>query len=98
MRDPAPAPLDYLKTSGGIFVDQAIHDIDCARYLVGEVEAVHAWGAVRVDPRIGEMGDVDTTNLSLRFANGALGVIQNSSGRSTATTCAPRSLGPKASW
>ncbi|MDW8091951.1 MAG: inositol 2-dehydrogenase [Meiothermus sp.] len=78
MRDPAPAPLDYLKTSGGIFVDQAIHDIDCARYLVGEVEAVHAWGAVRVDPRIGEIGDVDTTNLSLRFVGGALGVIQNS--------------------
>ncbi|RDI95319.1 inositol 2-dehydrogenase [Meiothermus sp. QL-1] len=78
MRDPAPPPLDYLKASGGLFVDQAIHDIDCARYLVGEVVAVHAWGEVRVDPRIGEIGDVDTTNLSLRFANGALGVIQNS--------------------
>ncbi len=78
MRDPAPPSLDYLKTSGGLFLDQAIHDIDCARYLVGEVEAVHAWGTVRVDPQIGELGDVDTTNLSLRFANGALGVIQNS--------------------
>ncbi|WP_026234836.1 inositol 2-dehydrogenase [Calidithermus timidus] len=78
MRDPAPAPLDYLKGSGGIFIDQSIHDIDCARFLVGEVEEVHAWGAVRVDPRIGEIGDVDTTNLSLRFASGALGVIQNS--------------------
>jgi len=78
MRDPAPAPLDYLRGSGGIFIDQSIHDIDCARFLVGEVEEVHAWGAVRVDPRIGEIGDVDTTNLSLRFANGALGVIQNS--------------------
>ncbi|PZA06785.1 MULTISPECIES: inositol 2-dehydrogenase [unclassified Meiothermus] len=78
MRDPAPAPLEYLQGSGGIFIDQSIHDIDCARFLVGEVEEVHAWGAVRVDPRIGEIGDVDTTNLSLRFANGALGVIQNS--------------------
>lgn len=78
MRDPAPAPLEYLKGSGGIFIDQSIHDIDCARFLVGEVEEVHAWGAVRVDPQIGEIGDVDTTNLSLRFANGALGVIQNS--------------------
>jgi len=78
MRDPAPAPLEYLRTSGGLFVDMAIHDIDCARFLVGEVEEVQAWGAVRVDPRIGEIGDVDTTNLSLRFANGALGVIQNS--------------------
>lgn len=78
MRDPAPAPLEYLAGSGGIFIDQSIHDIDCARFLVGEVEEVHAWGAVRVDPRIGEIGDVDTTNLSLRFAGGALGVIQNS--------------------
>ncbi|RIH89256.1 scyllo-inositol 2-dehydrogenase (NAD(+)) [Calidithermus roseus] len=78
MRDPAPAPLEYLKGSGGIFIDQSIHDIDCARFLVGEVEEVHAWGAVRVDPQIGEIGDVDTTNLSLRFTNGALGVIQNS--------------------
>lgn len=78
MRDPAPPPLDYLKVSGGIFLDQSIHDIDCARFLVGEVEEVMAWGAVNVDPAIGEIGDVDTTHLSLRFANGALGVIQNS--------------------
>lgn len=78
MRDPGPPPLDYLRVSGGIFLDQSIHDIDCARFLVGEVEEVMAWGAVHVDPAIGEIGDVDTTNLSLRFANGALGVIQNS--------------------
>lgn len=78
MRDPAPPTLDYLQVSGGIFLDQSIHDIDCARFLVGEVEEVLAWGAVRVDQAIGEIGDVDTTNLSLRFANGALGVIQNS--------------------
>lgn len=78
MRDPAPAPIEYLKVSGGIFIDQSIHDIDCARFLVGDVEEVHAWGAVNVDPKIGEIGDVDTTNLSLRFSNGALGVIQNS--------------------
>ncbi|HEU4740976.1 MAG TPA: inositol 2-dehydrogenase [Meiothermus sp.] len=78
MRDPAPPALDYLKVSGGIFLDQSIHDIDCARFLVGEVEEVSAWGAVRVDPAIGEIGDVDTTNLSLRFVSGALGVIQNS--------------------
>jgi len=78
MRDPAPPPVEYLKGSGGIFVDMSIHDIDCARFLVGEVEEVLAWGAVRVDPKIAEVGDVDTVNLSLRFANGVLGVIQNS--------------------
>lgn len=78
MRDPAPPPVEYLKSSGGIFVDMSIHDIDCARFLVGEVEEVLAWGAVRTDPKIAEVGDVDTVNLSLKFVNGALGVIQNS--------------------
>ena len=78
MRDPNPPPLEYLKGSGGMFVDQSIHELDCARFLVGEVEEVSAWGAVLVDPAIGETGDVDTGMISLRFKNGALGVIQNS--------------------
>lgn len=78
MRDPAPPPLEYLKNSGGMFIDQSIHDIDCARFLVGEVEEVMAWGAVRIDPKIGQLGDIDTASINLRFANGALGVIQNS--------------------
>ncbi|MER3553969.1 MAG: inositol 2-dehydrogenase [Meiothermus sp.] len=77
-RDPAPPSLEYLRGSGGIFCDQAIHDIDIARFLVGEVEEVSAWGAVNVDPAIGEMGDADTATTLLRFANGALGVIENS--------------------
>jgi myo-inositol 2-dehydrogenase / D-chiro-inositol 1-dehydrogenase len=77
-RDPAPPPLEYLRVSGGIFCDQAIHDIDIARFLVGEVAEVSAWGAVRVDPAIGEIGDVDTVTSLLRFTNGALGVIENS--------------------
>lgn len=77
-RDPAPPPLEYLKISGGIFCDQAIHDIDIARFLVGEVTEVSVWGASRVDPRIGEMGDADTVTSLLRFENGALGVIENS--------------------
>ena len=77
-RDPAPPPLEYLRISGGIFCDQAIHDIDIARFLVGEVSEVSVWGASRVDPRIGEMGDADTVTSLLRFENGALGVIENS--------------------
>ena len=77
-RDPAPPPLEYLKISGGIFCDQAIHDIDIARFLIGEVAEVSVWGASRVDPRIGEMGDADTATSLLRFENGALGVIENS--------------------
>ncbi len=78
-RDPAPPPIEYVKVSGGMFFDMTIHDFDMARYLLGsEVEEVYAAGSVLVDPGIGEAGDVDTAVITLRFANGALGVIDNS--------------------
>lgn len=78
-RDPAPPPVDYIKKSGGIFLDMTIHDFDMARYLVGaEVEEVYATGNVLVDPAIGEAGDLDTVAVTLRFENGALGMIENS--------------------
>jgi myo-inositol 2-dehydrogenase/D-chiro-inositol 1-dehydrogenase len=78
-RDPAPPPISYVKVSGGIFLDMAIHDFDMARYLMGsEVEQVYAAGAVLVDPEIGKAGDIDTAVTTLYFANGALGVIDNS--------------------
>jgi len=77
-RDPAPPPLAYLRVSGGIFFDQALHEFDIARFLVGEVAEVSAWGAVRVAPEIAEMGDADTTVTVLRFESGALGVVENS--------------------
>lgn len=78
-RDPAPPPVSYIKVSGGIFLDMMIHDFDMARYLSGsEVEEVYARGAVLVDPEIGKAGDVDTAIVTLKFANGAIGVIDNS--------------------
>lgn len=78
-RDPAPPPLAYVKVSGGIFLDMTIHDFDMARFQAGsEVEEVYAVGAVLVDPEIGKAGDVDTAIITLKFANGALGVIDNS--------------------
>jgi len=78
-RDPAPPPAQYVASSGGIFLDMTIHDFDMARFLSGsEVTEVHAYGAVLVDPEIGKAGDVDTAVVSLRFANGALGIIENS--------------------
>lgn len=78
-RDPAPPPVDYIKVSGGIFLDMTIHDFDMARYLSGsEVTEVFAQGAVLVDPAIGAAGDVDTAIVTLKFENGALGVIDNS--------------------
>ena len=78
-RDPAPPPLEYVKVSGGIFLDMTIHDFDMARYLsVSEVEEVYAQGAVLIDPAIGQVGDVDTAIITLKFKNGAMGVIDNS--------------------
>ncbi len=78
-RDPEPPPIDYVKVSGGIFLDMTIHDFDMARYLMGgEVDEVYAAGGVMVDPAIGEVGDIDTAAITLRFANGAIGTIDNS--------------------
>jgi myo-inositol 2-dehydrogenase/D-chiro-inositol 1-dehydrogenase len=78
-RDPAPPPIAYVKVSGGIFLDMTIHDFDMARFLMGrEVEVIYAAGGVLVDPAIGEAGDVDTAILTLHFAGGGLGIIDNS--------------------
>jgi myo-inositol 2-dehydrogenase/D-chiro-inositol 1-dehydrogenase len=78
-RDPAPPPIAYVKISGGLFVDMAIHDFDMARYLIGsEIDEVFVQAAVRIDPAIGETGDVDTAVTMLRFVNGVIGTIDNS--------------------
>jgi len=78
-RDPAPPPIGYIRVSGGIFLDMTIHDFDMARYLSGsEVSEVYVNGAVLVDPAIGEEGDIDTAVITLKFKNGAIGVIDNS--------------------
>jgi myo-inositol 2-dehydrogenase / D-chiro-inositol 1-dehydrogenase len=78
-RDPAPPPIEYIKVSGGIFLDMTIHDFDMARYLMcSEVTQIYAAGGVRVDPKIGEAGDIDTAVVTLHFENGALGTIDNS--------------------
>jgi myo-inositol 2-dehydrogenase/D-chiro-inositol 1-dehydrogenase len=78
-RDPAPPSLDYVRVSGGIFLDMTIHDFDMARFLTGsEVHSVHAVGAVRVDPAIGAIGDFDTAVVTLEMKSGALVAIDNS--------------------
>ncbi len=77
-RDPQPPPIEYIRASGGLFLDMTIHDFDMARFQAGEVEQVYAGGTVLVDPAIGQAGDVDTAVITLHFANGALGVIDNS--------------------
>jgi myo-inositol 2-dehydrogenase/D-chiro-inositol 1-dehydrogenase len=78
-RDPEPPPLAYVKVSGGIFLDMTVHDFDMARFVTGsEVEEVYARGEVRVDPAIGEAGDLDTAVVTLRHGDGTLTLIDNS--------------------
>ncbi|MGH7920629.1 MAG: inositol 2-dehydrogenase [Candidatus Dormibacteraceae bacterium] len=78
-RDPAPPPPGYAASSGGMFLDMTIHDFDMARYLTGsEVVEVSALGAIRIDPDLEALGDVDTAVVTLRHANGCLTVIDNS--------------------
>ena len=78
-RDPAPPPLAYVRTSGGIFLDMTIHDFDMARFVTGsEVLEVFARGAVMIEPELTELGDVDTAVITLVHENGCLTTIDNS--------------------
>jgi myo-inositol 2-dehydrogenase / D-chiro-inositol 1-dehydrogenase len=78
-RDPAPPPMAYVRTSGGIFLDMTIHDFDMARFVTGsEVVEVYARGAVRVDPAFAEERDVDTAMVVLVHENGCMTSIDNS--------------------
>ncbi|KGI69022.1 Gfo/Idh/MocA family oxidoreductase [Mycolicibacterium rufum] len=74
--DPAPPPMDYIKGSGGIFRDCAVHDFDVIRWVTGqEVVEVYATGSVQGDPLFTEYGDVDTAAIVVRFDGGALGLV-----------------------
>jgi len=78
-RDPDHQPMEYIKVSGGIFMDMTIHDFDMARYLAGsEVVEVTAYGTALSGAGYEKMGDIDTAIVMMKFENGALGVIDNS--------------------
>jgi myo-inositol 2-dehydrogenase/D-chiro-inositol 1-dehydrogenase len=78
-RDPEAPPVEYVKVSGGIFLDMTIHDFDMVRYLSGsEIEEVYAAGEVLIDSKIGEVGDIDTAVITLKLKNGGIAVIDNS--------------------
>ena len=75
-RDPALPTYKYIESSGGIYFDSMIHDFDLARYHSGsEVTEVYALGAALIDPKVRELGDVDTALVSLTFESGAIGSI-----------------------
>jgi myo-inositol 2-dehydrogenase/D-chiro-inositol 1-dehydrogenase len=77
-RDTYPPSLKFLLGSGGLFQDMAVHDLDLARFLVGEVAEVQAWGSVLIDERFAQANDADTAVTLLRFHNGVLGVMETS--------------------
>jgi myo-inositol 2-dehydrogenase/D-chiro-inositol 1-dehydrogenase len=77
-RDPEPPTLEYVRTSGGLFLDMMIHDFDMARFVTGsEVVEVFARGGVRVAPEFAQAGDIDTAIVTLVHASGCLTAIDN---------------------
>jgi myo-inositol 2-dehydrogenase/D-chiro-inositol 1-dehydrogenase len=77
-REPEVPPTSYIKASGGMFLDTTIHDLDMARFLLGdEIEEIYASGRT-VDDAVAEAGDIDTTLVTMRYRNGALGIIDGS--------------------
>jgi myo-inositol 2-dehydrogenase/D-chiro-inositol 1-dehydrogenase len=73
-RDSPRPSIEYLKTSGGMYHDTAVHDIDMLCWIVGEEPVgVFAQGSV-FDPEIASVGDVDTIAITLKFPSGALAV------------------------
>ncbi|WP_342048378.1 inositol 2-dehydrogenase [Bacillus sp. OTU530] len=71
-RDPGSPPEAYIQTSGGIFLDLAIHEYDIARFLIGdEVKSVKTLGNVLVHPFMNKYGDVDQSITFMNFQNGA---------------------------
>jgi len=77
-RDPELPSKEFLKVSGGMFLDMTIHDFDMARFQIGEVDEVYAIGNVLIDPDLNTFGDIDTDIVTLKFKNGAIGAIDNS--------------------
>ncbi len=78
-RDPGAPPLEYIKSSGGLFLDMTIHDFDVARFVVEkEVVEVYAKGAVLIDEAIGKAGDIDTAVITLTYSDGTMALIDNS--------------------
>ncbi len=78
-RDPGIPSIDFIKTSGGMFMDFSVHDFDMASYIMGKkVKEVFARGQVFIDPAIGEAGDIDTALIILIFEDETYAVIDNS--------------------
>ncbi|MGO4623886.1 inositol 2-dehydrogenase [Ensifer sp. 2YAB10] len=78
-RDPGAPDISYASRSGGIFRDMTIHDLDMARFMLGEEPiVVSAHASVLVKPELKEIGDSDSATVILETASGKQAVITNS--------------------
>ena len=79
-RDPYRPSLEYLDPahSGGLIIDCAIHDLDLARWFMGDVKSVYAIGGTLAYPEMKAINDIDNAVTSLYFTSGALGVVDQS--------------------
>lgn len=77
-RDPSPPPASYVRTSGGMFRDTAIHDMDMSRFLLDEeIASVYAVGSCLISEEIGAAGDIDTLMIVLKTRSGRLAQVTN---------------------
>ena len=76
-RDPSGYFVRYSGTSGGMFVDMSVHDIDSARWLLGAPEAarVFATGLIAVHEGLREFQDIDNGVATCEFASGEIATI-----------------------
>jgi inositol 2-dehydrogenase len=96
LRDMRPPSIEYIKGSGGFFLDVTVHDFDTARWMVGEINEVTAFGAALTDPAFAAVDDIDNAVVVVRFANGALGVIDNSRAAGYGYECSTEVMGSRA--
>lgn len=96
LRDMRPPSIEYIKDSGGFFLDVTVHDFDTARWMVGEIDEVSAFGVALSDPAFAGVGDIDNAVVVVRFASGALGVIDNSRAAGYGYECSTEIMGSRA--
>lgn len=78
LRDLEPPTREYLSWSAGFFADGAVHTLDLARWLGGEIVELTAFGVAVSDPMFEELDDVDNTVIVVKFEGGGLGTLENS--------------------
>ena len=75
---PTNCPLEYIKISGGQFVDQTVHDIDICLWIAKELPTTVFAMGTSFYPDIAAVPDTDTVTVSLQFPSGAIATIDNS--------------------